>query len=198
VSTLNDSVKVSFLFLDSLLQEIFLQFKMEHYDKGRTVEDRLTTANIPIVALPEHFGWLLVGGHTKISKIVEPALGILRDEEAIVLAGSGASTAKVMSLCEIIKKEKRDLYTILKRGHRKIQEFWDPLTEGLDPLVVIREIQTLHILLSANKIDTTESEEEPIAKKRSRVRNSPKKKPQNPKEGFKNARDLGLLQRKKT
>ena len=54
------------------------------------------------------------------------------------------------------------------------------------------------ILYIVHHLDTTESEEEPIAKKRSRVRNSPKKKPQNPKEGFKNARDLGLLQRKKT
>jgi len=131
----------------------------------------LNAANIPIQALPKDYGWMLIGGHAKIAKLVEPALNTLKDEEALVLAASGASITKVISLAEILVREhKDDLHLILKRGHRKIEDFWDPLIEHIDPLVVTRQIETIHILISVNEIDTSESDEVDLKAKRPRTR----------------------------
>jgi hypothetical protein len=38
----------------------------------------------------------------------------------------------------------------------RVEEFWDPLLEELDPLVVVREVPTIHILLSKAPLNTAE------------------------------------------
>ncbi|XP_023340401.1 uncharacterized protein LOC111710530 isoform X2 [Eurytemora carolleeae] len=75
---------------------MFSFFQMENYDKVRTEEENLNTGNIPILSLPAEHGWLLVGGHAKITKLLEPALNLLLGEGAIVIAGSGSNTSKVL------------------------------------------------------------------------------------------------------
>jgi hypothetical protein len=38
----------------------------------------------------------------------------------------------------------------------RVEEFWEPLLEELDPLVVVREVPTIHVLLSKDPLNTAE------------------------------------------
>lgn len=38
----------------------------------------------------------------------------------------------------------------------RVEEFWEPQLEELDPLVVVREVPTIHILLSKDPLNTAE------------------------------------------
>jgi ribonuclease P/MRP protein subunit RPP25 len=40
--------------------------------------------------------------------------------------------------------------------HFRVEEYWEPKEEGLDQLVVTREIPTIHILLSREPLDQNE------------------------------------------
>ncbi len=133
---------------------------MDRYEKGKVEEEGLTAANIPIRALPPEYGWILLSDQSKVAKLVSPAIQSLKSDQCLVIAGSGFSTSKVSELASSVKREMRNnkLYEIHKSGVRQIHEYWDPNQEGLESLVATRHIPTLHILLSTNQIDITESD----------------------------------------
>jgi len=133
-----------------------------------------------------------VNSRTKVSKAVDLAMNLLNTEGTVVLAGTGPTNCKkVVTLGEIVKKEMDNVFTITKHGHRKIEEFWDPILEGLDPLVVTRQMQTVHFLITIHEIDTSESDVAISTKSRRKARR-PRKPPTNL-QGRQNAIDLGLM-----
>jgi len=175
---------------------------MDQYVKGKNFEEELTTTNIPISILPEKFGWLLVSGSTKIRTSLGPATKQLKEEGSLVLAGSGNSTPKVVSIAEIIKRRNKGVHQITKIGIQKVEEHWEPKTEDLDPIVVTRQIPTIYILLSKTELDSSQlGYQGPNFSKESLWRTdcgSGRKKPgrrNNPK-GRKNAEELGLANSK--
>lgn len=129
---------------------------MDHYFKGANVEEELSTGNIPIGCLPDKYGWLLVRGSTKVEKLIAPLQQDLEDEGALVLAGSGSATTKVLTIADLVTKKNKELYQIRREGYRTVQEFWEPSLAELDRLVVTRQIPTLHILLSKSELDPSE------------------------------------------
>ena len=107
-----------------------------------------------------------------------------------VLGGSGPNTEKVVTLAEIIKRRNKHVKQVTKIGEKTVREFWDPKTEELDPLVVIRQIPTIHVLLEIKKqddhkelglLDVLWGEESRAGNggRRKRVRKSGKKKEDN-------------------
>ena len=126
---------------------------MDHYYKGGNEEECLSRATVPILGLPQSYGWEEVTGATRVRAVVGSLCKTLRQEKALVLSGSGPHTAKVVTLAEIIKRKHKQVVMTLQPGERVVKEFWEPKEEeeGLDTLVVTRRLPTLHILLDINR-----------------------------------------------
>ena len=71
----------------------------------------------------------------------------------LVVGGCGPNTEKVVTLAEIIKRRNKHVHQVTKVGYIIVREFWDPKTEELNPLVVTRLVQTVHILLVMRRED---------------------------------------------
>ncbi|KAG5678533.1 hypothetical protein PVAND_008200 [Polypedilum vanderplanki] len=127
---------------------------MENYKKGRNVEEELSKEHIPIEVLPENFLWMHVKGGTKVSNVVEYAQNVLRSGEytSIVWSGSGGGVPKTISCVEIMKRN-FNLNQVTRLSYQKIEEFWDPLLNGLEQIVVTRRVPAIHILLTLDEID---------------------------------------------
>ncbi|XP_023713320.1 ribonuclease P protein subunit p25-like protein [Cryptotermes secundus] len=132
------------------------QSTMENYSKGKNVEEPLTRDNIPIPALPANFTWMQVSGGSKMRNLLGYAMKAFKEEKAIVWSGSGAAIGKAISCVEIMKRRYKPTHQLTKICYRKVEEFWEPLLEELDPLVVVREVPTIHILLSKDPLNTAE------------------------------------------
>ena len=126
---------------------------MDHYYKGGNEEECLSRNTVPILGLPQSYGWEEVTGATRVRAVVGSLCKTLRQEKALVLSGSGPHTAKVVTLAEIIKRKHKQVVMTLQPGEREVKEFWEPKEEeeGLDTLVVTRRLPTLHILLDINR-----------------------------------------------
>ena len=126
---------------------------MDHYYKGGNEEECLSRATVPILGLPQSYGWEEVTGATRVRAVVGSLCKTLRQEKALVLSGSGPHTAKVVTLAEIIKRKHKQVVMTLQPGEREVKEFWEPKEEeeGLDTLLVTRRLPTLHILLDINR-----------------------------------------------
>ena len=126
---------------------------MDHYYKGGNEEECLSRDSVPILGLPQSYGWEEVTGATRVRAVVGSLCKTLRQEKALVLSGSGPHTAKVVTLAEIIKRKHKQVVMTLQPGEREVKEFWEPKEEeeGLDTLVVTRRLPTLHILLDINR-----------------------------------------------
>ncbi|XP_046678642.1 ribonuclease P protein subunit p25-like protein [Homalodisca vitripennis] len=125
---------------------------MDKYKKGKNVEEPLEKSQIPIPNLPEDFLWMHVNPGTKMRNVLEHALKEIETQKTVLWSGSGPAVGKVISCAEIMKRHHK-LHQINKICFRKVKEYWDPLIEDLDPLVVIREQPTIHILLSKDPLD---------------------------------------------
>ncbi|XP_066993263.1 ribonuclease P protein subunit p25-like protein [Anabrus simplex] len=129
---------------------------MDNYKKGKNIEEPFERDKIPLPGLPAQFIWMQVNGGTKMRNVLDYALKAFKDERAIVWSGSGAGVGKAISCAEIMKRRNKEVHQINKICFRKIEEFWEPQLEDLDPLVVVREIPTIHILLSKDTLNTEE------------------------------------------
>jgi len=126
---------------------------MDHYYKGENEEESLSRDRVPIVGLPESYGWLEVSGATRVKSVVGSLCKTLRQEKALVLSGAGPHTSKVVSLAEIIKRKHKQVVMLVQPGEMEVKEFWQPKVEeeGLDTLVVTRRLPTLHVLLNLSR-----------------------------------------------
>ncbi|XP_063232618.1 ribonuclease P protein subunit p25-like protein isoform X2 [Bacillus rossius redtenbacheri] len=132
------------------------QLAMENYKKGKNVEEPLSKDNLPIPDLPENFVWMQVAGGSKMRNVLGYAMKVFKDEKSIVWSGSGAAVGKTVSCAEIMKRRFKKVHQITKICYRKVEEHWEPLLEELDPLVVVREIPTIHILLCKDQLNPEE------------------------------------------
>uniref|UniRef100_A0A1B6LT18 DNA/RNA-binding protein Alba-like domain-containing protein n=2 Tax=Graphocephala atropunctata TaxID=36148 RepID=A0A1B6LT18_9HEMI len=127
---------------------------MDKYKKGKNVEEPLEKSQIPIPNLPEDMLWMQVNPGTKMRNVLDHALEEMKIRNTVMWSGSGPAVGKVISCVEIMKRHHK-LHQVNKICFRKVKEYWDPLIEDLDPLVVIRELPTIHILLSKDPLDTS-------------------------------------------
>nr|CAD7444402.1 unnamed protein product [Timema bartmani] len=97
-----------------------------------------------------------VGAGSKMRSVLGFAMKSFKDERCIVWSGSGPAISKTISCAEIMKRRYKNTHQITKIGYRKVEEFWEPQIEDLDPLVVVREIPIIHILLSKDELNSEE------------------------------------------
>ncbi|KAG8225872.1 hypothetical protein J437_LFUL004802 [Ladona fulva] len=131
-------------------------FKMEKYTKGKCIEEPLERSRVPIDCLPETFLWMKVKPNSKLRNLLGLATNFLKDEQVVLWTGSGPAVIKAISCAEIMKRKFNNLHQITKLCFRKVTETWDPISDGLDELVVEREVPTIHILLSKDALDSNE------------------------------------------
>jgi ribonucleases P/MRP protein subunit RPP25 len=127
---------------------------MENYKKGKNVEEELTQDRIPIEILPDKFLWMHVKGGTKVPNVVEYAEKAFKAGEyrSVVWSGSGGGVPKTISCAEIMKRN-FDVHQVTRLAYQKIEEYWDPVLKGLDPIVVTRQVPAIHIFLSLDEVD---------------------------------------------
>ncbi|XP_055317953.1 ribonuclease P protein subunit p25-like protein isoform X2 [Sitodiplosis mosellana] len=127
---------------------------MMNYRKGRNVEEELTRNDIQIENLPEDFLWMHVKGGTAVPNVIEFAKKALQSGEhrTIVWTGYGGGVGKTISCAEILKRD-FTLHQVTRLCYKTNEEYWDPLLDGLEPIVVKRNIPCVHILMSLDEID---------------------------------------------
>ncbi|CAB3236456.1 unnamed protein product [Arctia plantaginis] len=127
---------------------------MENYTKGKNVEEELERSKIPIKDLPQNFLWMQVKGGSKMSNLISHAAGILEDKSstAVVWSGAGVAVPKAISCAEILKKQFSIPHQVTKLTYKTVEEYWEPKLEGLETLVVKRQVPIIHILLSLDDI----------------------------------------------
>ncbi|XP_028160742.1 ribonuclease P protein subunit p25-like protein [Ostrinia nubilalis] len=127
---------------------------MENYFKGKNVEEELQRDSIPLKDLPVNFLWMQVKGGSKITNLLSHATGILEDKAttAVVWSGAGVAIPKAISCAEILKRQFSIQHQVTKLTHKKVEEYWEPKLDGLETIVVKRQIPVIHILLSVDAI----------------------------------------------
>ncbi|CAD0196731.1 unnamed protein product [Chrysodeixis includens] len=127
---------------------------MENYSKGKNVEEELERSKIPIKDMPEDFLWMQVKGGSKMANLLSHASGILEDKAAttVVWSGAGVAIAKAISCAEILKRQFSIEHQVTKLTYKTVEEYWEPKVDGLETLVVKRQIPIIHILLSVAAI----------------------------------------------
>ncbi|XP_075969466.1 ribonuclease P protein subunit Rpp25 [Anticarsia gemmatalis] len=130
---------------------------MENYSKGKNVEEELERSKIPIKDLPENFLWMQVRGGSKMPNLLSHASGILEDKSstAVVWSGAGVAIPKAISCAEIIKRQFSIPHQVTKLAYKTVEEYWEPKLEGLETLVVKRQVPIIHILLSIDPVPDT-------------------------------------------
>uniref|UniRef100_A0A0A9WJ94 Alba-like protein C9orf23 n=1 Tax=Lygus hesperus TaxID=30085 RepID=A0A0A9WJ94_LYGHE len=126
---------------------------MENYSKGKNVEEPLSVESIPIPNLPQDLVWMHVRGGSKMRKVLEPALKAFNENKSVLWTGEGPSLGKAISCAEVMKRKFDSIHQFNHICYRRCQEFWDPKFEGMDPLVVNRDVPVIHILLSREPIN---------------------------------------------
>ncbi|XP_021933361.1 ribonuclease P protein subunit p25-like protein [Zootermopsis nevadensis] len=150
---------------------IYDYYQVENYSKGKNVEEPLDRDSIPIPDLPTDFIWMQTGllcvptiavildfkvsGGSKMRNLLGYAMKAFKEDRAIVWSGSGAAMGKAISCVEIMKRRYKQTHQLTKICYRKVEEFWEPQLEELDPLVVVREVPTIHILLSKDPLNSS-------------------------------------------
>jgi hypothetical protein len=92
---------------------------MEHYSKGKNVEEPLEKDSIPINNLPQSFLWMRVNPGTKVRNVLSFALKTFKDEKCVVWSGSGPAVEKTISCVEIMKRRHKSLHQITKICFRR-------------------------------------------------------------------------------
>ncbi|CAL4075277.1 unnamed protein product, partial [Meganyctiphanes norvegica] len=125
---------------------------VEYYSKGENLE----LESLPVVpGCSDQTLQVKVTPGTKIRNVISETLRKFQNENQLLFVGSGAATGKVITCAEVVKKRLKKLHQITILGYKKVEEYWEPKTEGLDRLKVVREIPTIFILLSKQPLDAT-------------------------------------------
>ncbi|CAH2990768.1 unnamed protein product [Chilo suppressalis] len=130
---------------------------MENYFKGKNIEEELEREKIPFKDLPENFLWMQVKGGSKMNNLISHASGILEDKSAsaVVWSGAGVAIPKAISCAEILKRQFSIQHQVTTLTHKRVEEYWEPKIDGLETIVVKRQIPVIHILLSIHMISDT-------------------------------------------
>lgn len=121
---------------------------MNNYTKGRNEEEQWQKKKILINNLPTNFVWMQVSGSSKIRSLLEVAWKKFDELPHLLWSASGGGITKAITCAEMTKRKyDNKLKQEIKICYREMKEYWDPKTENLDQLVVVREVPAIHIYL---------------------------------------------------
>ncbi|XP_077555537.1 ribonuclease P protein subunit Rpp25 [Haemaphysalis longicornis] len=129
---------------------------MENYTKGESIEE--TMGPLPFTDLRDDFVHMKVQPNSKLRNLLEYANKAFQNDSKrqMVFTGSGHALAKTITCVEILKRKHRDVHQVNKILYKKVEDCWEPKSPELDRLKIVREIPTIHILLSRDPVDTTQ------------------------------------------
>ncbi|ESO10210.1 hypothetical protein HELRODRAFT_190410 [Helobdella robusta] len=127
---------------------------MESYEKGETRELEMENSEILKLVQPDVVVMKVHSG-SKIRNLINYALKKFQNPSfmQIIWTGHGSAITKVISSVEIIKRQIQGLHQVTNLGYKKVEETWKPKMEGLESLIVTRNIPLITILLSKNPLD---------------------------------------------
>uniref|UniRef100_A0A1A9W0Z8 DNA/RNA-binding protein Alba-like domain-containing protein n=1 Tax=Glossina brevipalpis TaxID=37001 RepID=A0A1A9W0Z8_9MUSC len=132
---------------------------MMHYRKGENIEKAITKSELPFkdcIPIEKDFLWMHVNGGTKVNNVITYAKNALdKGEHRIVIwSGQGGGVVKTVSCAEILKRS-YPLYQVTRICYATVEEHWLPQMEGLEEIVAVRQIPSIHILMSLDAINDT-------------------------------------------
>ncbi|XP_037285727.1 ribonuclease P protein subunit p25-like protein isoform X2 [Rhipicephalus microplus] len=129
---------------------------MENYTKGESTEESVDPP--PFKDLRDDFVHMKVQPNSKLRNLLEYAKKAFKDEakRQMVFTGSGHALAKTISCVEIMKRKHKGVHQVNKILYKKVEDCWEPKSPEFDRLKIVREIPTMHILLSKDPVDTTQ------------------------------------------
>ncbi|XP_016991451.1 ribonuclease P protein subunit p25-like protein isoform X2 [Drosophila rhopaloa] len=140
---------------------------MMHYRKAENVEKELSKSDLPfedcMPNIQKDILWMHVKGGTKISNVIEFAQAALNKGEhrCVVWSGSGGGVVKTISCAEVLKRS-HPVYQVTRMAYTSVEEHWKPQMDGLEEIIVNRQIPTLHILMSLDELpDSIEGLQKP-------------------------------------
>ncbi|XP_017125777.1 ribonuclease P protein subunit p25-like protein [Drosophila elegans] len=140
---------------------------MMHYRKAENVEKELSKSDLPFEdCMPnpqKDFLWMHVKGGTKVSNVIEFAQAALNKGEhrCVVWSGSGGGVVKTISCAEVLKRS-HPVYQVTRMAYTSVEEHWKPQMDGLEEIIVNRQIPALHILMSLDELpDSIEGLQKP-------------------------------------
>lgn len=131
---------------------------MENYLKAETVEEKVEEVSQVAFNVPANTVIMKVKPGSKINNLIGYALRTMKpdDTKQIVFVGSGAGITKTVSCVEIMKRKMKNLHQISKVNYIKVEEYWEPKTEGLERLKVTKNIPAIQIMLSKDPVDSSD------------------------------------------
>jgi DNA-binding protein Alba len=84
---------------------------------------------------------------------IHPSKGEKQASE-IILKAMGRAINKTVTIAEIIKRRIPGLHQITQIDSTDITDVWEPLEQGLDPVVTTRHVSSIQIILSIKQLDT--------------------------------------------
>lgn len=106
--------------------------------------------------------WMQMRGGSKLKNFITPSINSLNSSDFVIISGSGPAVTKVVSCAEVVKRRYRpprsQLIQLTKISYRAVEEQWEPKTEDLEPLKVIREIPQIDILLKNSATKSCDKE----------------------------------------
>jgi len=96
-----------------------------------------------------------VNAGSKISNLMNFAVKSLKDPavQRLTWNASGQAITKAITCAEITKRKVKGLYQSTTLKFKRIEEYWEPPTEGLERLKVNRDVPAVTILLSRQPLD---------------------------------------------
>lgn len=79
-----------------------------------------------------------------------------KEMDTFTLKATGAALATVVTVAEVIKRRFKGLHQITKLGSVEVTDEWEPLEEGLDPVIGTRSVSFIEIILSKKELDKTD------------------------------------------
>jgi len=96
-----------------------------------------------------------VNAGSKIPNLINYAIKALKDPvvQRLTWNASGQAITKAITCAEITKRKTKGLYQTTTLKFKRIEEYWEPTTEGLERLKVNRDVPAVNILLSKEPLD---------------------------------------------
>lgn len=83
----------------------------------------------------------------RVKNYVQAAQNIIDQNIRVCIRGSGIACNKVVSIVEILKRQNKNLNPTIEIYAEKEMDEWTPTLDGLDPLIVTRNVPAIKIYL---------------------------------------------------
>lgn len=127
---------------------------MENYEKGEVKE---LEDHVKMQCVLENAVRMNVNAGSKIQNLMKFAEKKMNEPDTRQLTwnGCGQAVSKTISCAEIMKRQFKELHQVTEIRFKRIEEYWEPTTDGMDRLKVNRDVPVITILLSKDPVDTT-------------------------------------------